>query len=210
MRWTLVGITEPITGQTIVIERDMLIGRHQQADIVLQEGHVSRRHAALLLKENGQQLWIQDLESSNGTFVNDEKVSEQQLFPEDEVSFQSIRFQVQASAVEAESDVLDQLTDLSSLDKVVPSDEGMPTLEERSQNIEVNKEGMPQNMGVPKPAPIPEHIDVNAPVAKTENTSPQMTSASHDDVAKNSKVGLMTLVVLIVLIALATIMFVMN
>ena len=202
MGWKLVGLGEPIDGQTIVIERDMVIGRHQQADIVLQASHVSRRHAALVLKEEGRQLWIQDLGSSNGTFVNGQQVTEQQLKNLDEINFESIRFQVLAEAVHEQ-------TDASTLEKVVPADEGMPTLEERSADVQVSPEGMPENIGVPKPAPIPEHIDVTAqpepkPVAIPETES-RVQQVEWEQ--KNTKVGLISFIVIAILIVLAGLIF---
>ena len=67
MTWKIQAITGELTGQEISIDRDMWVGRHQSADIVLQAAEISRKHAAFLLKD--QVLWVQDLQSSNGTFV---------------------------------------------------------------------------------------------------------------------------------------------
>ena len=72
MTWKIQAITGELTGQEISIDRDMLVGRHQSADIVLQAGEISRKHAAFLLKD--QALSVQDLNSSNGTFVNDVQI----------------------------------------------------------------------------------------------------------------------------------------
>ena len=55
MTWKLQAITGEFEGQEVAIERDMLIGRHQDADLVLQSAEISRRHAAFLLKEDA--LW---------------------------------------------------------------------------------------------------------------------------------------------------------
>lgn len=51
MTWKLQAITGEFTGQEISVERDMLVGRHQDADLLLQSADISRRHAALLLKD---------------------------------------------------------------------------------------------------------------------------------------------------------------
>ena len=50
---------------------------------------VSRRHAVLRVKGNGTpSFWIEDLKSSNGTFVNGERISgESELLPDDTVEF---------------------------------------------------------------------------------------------------------------------------
>lgn len=51
------------------------IGRNSANDIVLDDKMVSRQHAQLIVLENGQ-VTIKDLGSSNGTFVNGNKITE--------------------------------------------------------------------------------------------------------------------------------------
>jgi hypothetical protein len=51
------------------------IGRDVNNNIVLNDNFVSRQHAHLLLQDNGK-IIIKDLGSSNGTFVNGNKISE--------------------------------------------------------------------------------------------------------------------------------------
>ena len=71
MAWKLEAADDQ--AQSVIVDRDMLVGRHQDADVVLQAADVSRRHAGLSLKDNA--LWVQDLNSSNGTFVNDVRIA---------------------------------------------------------------------------------------------------------------------------------------
>ena len=92
MTWKIQAISGEFTGQEISIDRDMLVGRHQSADLVLQSAEISRKHAAFLLKE--QVLYVQDLNSSNGTFVNDLRIADETLLKEgDIVQFASLSFQ---------------------------------------------------------------------------------------------------------------------
>jgi len=51
----------------------LIVGRDAEVDLVLSDGIVSRRHARLTTGDDG--LWIEDLQSTNGTFVNGVKVS---------------------------------------------------------------------------------------------------------------------------------------
>lgn len=53
--------------------RDLLIGRAPDVDLVLAEDMVSRRHARILANSDDG-FAIEDLDSTNGTFVNGEKV----------------------------------------------------------------------------------------------------------------------------------------
>ena len=75
MAWKIKAVAGPFVGQEIIIDQDRIIGRDQSVDIVLQGGHVSRRHAELSVRDNN--LWLKDLKSSNGTFVNGARIDEQ-------------------------------------------------------------------------------------------------------------------------------------
>lgn len=58
-------------------DKQLIIGRSSELDIVLVEDMVSRKHAKITL-QNGK-ITIEDLGSTNGTFVNGEKVKSQRL-----------------------------------------------------------------------------------------------------------------------------------
>jgi two-component system, cell cycle response regulator len=70
----LVVIYAPVEselGKRHVLQRDVTsIGRDRDNDIVLDSDSVSRRHARLELREGA--FFVVDLDSTNGTFVNDE------------------------------------------------------------------------------------------------------------------------------------------
>ncbi len=61
----------------------VVIGRSREADIVLQDPNISRRHAELRRDEEGWQ--IVDLGSTNGIKVNGRRVDHQPLSPGDEI-----------------------------------------------------------------------------------------------------------------------------
>ncbi|MGE8600332.1 MAG: FHA domain-containing protein [Acinetobacter calcoaceticus] len=208
MTWKLQAITGEITGQEISIDRDMLVGRHQDADVLLQAAEISRRHAALLLKD--QLLWVQDLNSSNGTFINDIRIEqEKQLHDGDIVQFASFKFSVLAPVQEIEDLPEIEAEPVNTTPSQDLSDQGMPSLTERAAEIEVSRDGMPQNISIPKPAPIPEGIDVNAqpqqtPVAFDE---PVSRVAQEKEQQKNASVGLITIIILVILALLAWLFF---
>ncbi|MDA3557605.1 FHA domain-containing protein [Acinetobacter sp. AOR15_HL] len=208
MTWKLQAITGEITGQEISIDRDMLVGRHQDADVLLQAAEISRRHAALLLKD--QLLWVQDLNSSNGTFINDIRIEqEKQLHDGDIVQFASFKFSVLAPVQEIEDLPEIEAEPVNTAPSQDLSDQGMPSLTERAAEIEVSRDGMPQNISIPKPAPIPEGVDVNAqpqqtPVAFDE---PVSRVAEEKEQQKNASVGLITIIILVILALLAWLFF---
>jgi len=71
--------------QHIPLDKDSFyIGRAAECDLVLDHPRVSRRHAVLVRMEG--QYKIQDLDTGNGTFVNNKKISQFLLNPQDVIS----------------------------------------------------------------------------------------------------------------------------
>jgi hypothetical protein len=67
----------------IAADKQILIGRSSDLDMVLVEDMVSRKHARIAMQAD--QIWIEDLGSTNGTFVNGEKIKRARLKEGDRV-----------------------------------------------------------------------------------------------------------------------------
>jgi FHA domain len=63
--------TGPQAGRRLKLGVEIAIGR-QDGDLVLEDPEVSRRHA--VLRRSGDSVVVEDLDSTNGTFVNGEKI----------------------------------------------------------------------------------------------------------------------------------------
>lgn len=65
------------------------IGRSNENDIVVGGATVSRNHALLTLEENRQEARLRDLNSGNGTYVNDKRLGHEEVWVgmEDEIRF---------------------------------------------------------------------------------------------------------------------------
>jgi len=55
------------------------IGREKDCDLMISDPRASRHHASLRLKDN--QVYIKDLDSGNGTYLNGEKLVKEELWP---------------------------------------------------------------------------------------------------------------------------------
>ena len=73
----LVVIDGPLKGQVFpILKPRVLLGR-AEADIVLEDSEISRKHCAI--EVHGTSAMVADLGSTNGTFVDDERIETSQL-----------------------------------------------------------------------------------------------------------------------------------
>jgi len=75
----LVVVESPVleSGTVVKLEGWLMFGRSPTSDVVLDDPFVSQTHARVLPR--GQLHYVEDLGSTNGTFVNDREVVEAQL-----------------------------------------------------------------------------------------------------------------------------------
>ena len=241
MAWKLEAADDQ--AQSVIVDRDMLVGRHQDADVVLQAADVSRRHAGLSLKDNA--LWVQDLNSSNGTFVNDVRIAvETEVKNGDSLSFASVQYTAQVAVVEVVQPIVAEEVIIEPEKEAVPevvvepeiiksekviepaqietqdvsepvaptaaqqmNTQGMPSLADRATETTLHANGMPVNVGVPKPAPIPSNVDIHARVEEAPVEIPAACVEQEQDAQKNVQVGLISIIVLVVLAIIAWLFF---
>lgn len=84
-------------GRQIPLTPEFIVGRQAECDLQLTEGHASRRHAKLTSGSNG--VWVEDLGSANGTFVNGQQIAARvQLSSGDRLRFDVEEFDLRLPA----------------------------------------------------------------------------------------------------------------
>ncbi len=79
----------------VVEEKPLVVGRHPQCDVVIDDANVSRQHAEVWRTTEG--VAVRDLRSTNGTFVNGHRIQAVSLTPRDEVVIGTLRMRVEVA-----------------------------------------------------------------------------------------------------------------
>jgi pSer/pThr/pTyr-binding forkhead associated (FHA) protein len=81
------ALTGPLAGQTFALTgADLRLGRRADCEIVVDAPLVSRVHAVIRWTPEHGGWWIVDQDSSNGTWVNDQRIATQMLRPNDRIA----------------------------------------------------------------------------------------------------------------------------
>lgn len=103
-RFVLRGVSGAVFGKVFPVAGPVVIGRAPECDITVHAEEISRRHA--LVKPVGDGLSVEDLESSNGTYINTRRVQHGFLAPGDELRLDAVRFLLIAPGMEASQQAL--------------------------------------------------------------------------------------------------------
>ena len=87
---TSLGRTDPHA--ITITEKETIFGRDPAATVCLNSPQVSWRHARL--RHEGNSFFLEDLGSTNGTYVNGSKITSCRVTPEDTISFGSFTFKL--------------------------------------------------------------------------------------------------------------------
>ncbi len=99
----LVRGDRPDGSERIELGETTIVGRSDDSDLKVTDGHPSRRHAQLSVEAG--ELWLEDLGSANGTFVNDRQIDDRtRLRDGDRIAFDLAVFVVSAPASPADED----------------------------------------------------------------------------------------------------------
>lgn len=97
-KFVLRGVSGAVFGKVFPVTGPTVIGRAPEADISVPAEEISRRHA--LVKPTPDGLSVEDLGSSNGTYVNGKRVQQGFLGPGDELRLDAVRLILVAPGLE--------------------------------------------------------------------------------------------------------------
>lgn len=95
-KYLLRGMSGSVEGRNFpLLGSPMTVGRARDSDVLLDEQGLSRNHARIVPTADGVQ--IEDLGSTNGSFINDKRVVRGQARAGDEIAFDTLRFRLVSS-----------------------------------------------------------------------------------------------------------------
>lgn len=102
-------------GQRTLVEQTIVVGRDPSAALRLTDGLVSWHHARI--EDRGDSWAVVDLQSTNGTLVNGDRISERVLNPNDKIVFGStvVSFELQDELQQQYNEVVERLLNIDDL-----------------------------------------------------------------------------------------------
>jgi pSer/pThr/pTyr-binding forkhead associated (FHA) protein len=102
--WALRAQSGPLEGKLFPLDRTVKIGRALECEISIPEARLSRRHAELVIEDG--RLVVRDLDSSNGTYHNGNRIREAELRHGDLLALDTLSFRVIGPAIEDDETVI--------------------------------------------------------------------------------------------------------
>jgi len=102
------GVSGAQFGRIVPVRGRLTIGRGSECDLALDEPEMSRKHA--LIENSGDGIYLRDLGSSNGTFVNGVQVRDAVLHPGDQIAFDRNRFLLEAPGLPLRGELIEERT----------------------------------------------------------------------------------------------------
>jgi pSer/pThr/pTyr-binding forkhead associated (FHA) protein len=97
-KFVLRGVSGVYFGKTFPLRGKTSLGRHSDNDIFVNVDGISRKHAVISVMADG--LEIEDLDSSNGTYVNGKQINKANINIGDEIKLDNIRFLIQSPGMQ--------------------------------------------------------------------------------------------------------------
>ena len=109
-----------------------VIGRREDCDLRIPLGEISRKHARLV--RDGDSLRLEDLGSSNGTYLNGQRVQESVLNPGDSIQIGPVVFVLQIDGNPADEDLQPVIAEMSEPAAEAPAEQDLGPLSPTTQS----------------------------------------------------------------------------
>ena len=115
IKWFLEAVADANREWKVVVETDpFIVGRDEDCELTLTDKRISRRHFEI--RRGGDLIWIRDLESTNGTFVNHKKIKQAELLEQgDIISIGKFKFCIKNEKSNTTS-ILEETYSMDSMD----------------------------------------------------------------------------------------------
>lgn len=98
-KFMLRGVSGVTLGKTFAVTDNAVMGRQPDCEIPVPSEEVSRHHARLRVTPDG--LYVEDMGSANGTYLNGKRVQSGHLKPGEELRLDTVRFLLVAPGMDA-------------------------------------------------------------------------------------------------------------
>ncbi|WP_049632182.1 FHA domain-containing protein [Cellvibrio sp. pealriver] len=145
--WSLKAHHTALANRVYPLKDINVIGRSNDCDISLAAAHLSRRHAQLQIIDG--MLFVKDLDSANGTFLNGKRVAEARVRRGDELRFDALTFGVMGPT----DDMAKTTVRKAPIKPEVPEIKSRPSREKTSAPTRASSPNRSSAAMQPKPAP---------------------------------------------------------
>lgn len=164
--WSIQAISGPLKSQTFPIKGSVTIGRSSSCDIHFKNDKLSRKHLELISKVGF--LELRDLDSANGTKVNQNQVKSAKLKPGDLIHISDVSFLVIGPKASFEPEDEEEATVFSAPTMMAPPQDAVAVKPAVSAPVK------PKPVASSKPAPAPTPEPVNEPATVPNNNVPSI------------------------------------
>ncbi|MFK3991101.1 FHA domain-containing protein [Psychrobacter sp. NPDC064578] len=174
--WQLNALTEALGDLTLTVNDSLSVGRGSDNDVVLGSKQVSRNHAVLSILDG--RLYVKDLDSSNGTFINEQRIegnTSSLLQVDDTIGFASFSFQVNAPFAATDTDVL---APVAVEDSVAETETVVAETTAETQAVEDSAVSEPVVHESVAKEPIVKQTGINEVLTAIDNTVSNTTEAA--------------------------------
>lgn len=122
MQVVLVKFRDKVRRDFPLTEAATVLGRHSECNLRVPTKDISRKHCEIRIDDDG--VFVKDLDSTNGTYVNGDRVAESKLNAGDQLSIGPVSFVVQIDGMPEEIKPADAKPMASAMVDAIEPDEG--------------------------------------------------------------------------------------